>query len=119
MYRPQFPFCPPPEGMAWYPVIYAFDTTNTPALLVSLASGEETNDIPLLLDSDADFYWCATKMEGNHDLQVRLKIPFTNPLMDDFVPPEVYADSVQPTTFDPLGLFCPKGSAILIALKRP
>lgn len=118
MYRPQFPFCPAPAGYRWEPVIYAFDTTNTPALSVLLNPGEETDNIPLLLDSDADFYWCGTRFLFS-GLDVQLKDPFTAPLMDDAEVPELEADSAMPTVLEPLGCFCPKGSAILIRIAKP
>src|SRR5512143_2645119 len=118
MYRPQFPFCPPPEDYRWEPVVYSFDPTNTPELSLSLVAGNQTDGIPLLLDSDADFYWCATRMVTD-GLDVQLLDPFTSPLMDDLLPSPLYADAAIPTVMEPLGTFCPKGSPIWVKLKHP
>ena len=115
MYRPQFPIADAPEGFEWVPVIYCFDQTNTPALGVSLTIGEQTDDIPLVLDSDADFYWMATRIPSTF-LRVQLKDPFTDPLSDDFVAAVLFADGEEPTALEAPGLHCPAGSSILIRL---
>jgi hypothetical protein len=118
MYRPQFPIPDPPAGFAWLPVIYSFDHTNTPALLLSIVSGQQTDDIPLVLDSDADFYWCATKVRAP-GVELQLKDPFTNPLADDFVAAELYAAADIPTALDPPGLHCQAGATIYARFRIP
>ena len=119
MYREQFPFCPAPAGFKWEPIIYSFDPTNTPALSVLLSSGQETDDIPLLLDSDADFYWCGTRASIG-GLQMQLKIPYTNPVMDQPIEDALYAGlPLPPAVMEPLFTFCPKGSAVTVKLRQP
>lgn len=118
MYRGQFPFCEAPAGYRWVPVIYAFDSTNTPALSLFLASGQQTDNIPLVLDSDEDFYWCGTRLLFT-GLTLELKDPQTDPLMDGLIVPELYADRAMPTVLEPLGTFCPKGSAIQLRIGKP
>jgi hypothetical protein len=112
VYRPQFPISPAPEGFEWVPTIYSFDATNTPALSLAITGTQQTDDIPLLLDDDADFYLMAIKVNAPL-VKMILKDPYTAPLVDDFVSPLLWADDLQPTVVETPGLYCPAGSALL------
>jgi hypothetical protein len=118
VYRQQFPIYPPPEGFEWVPTLYAFDGTNTPGLFLALSNGQQTDDIPLLLDNDADYYVMAIKASDPASIDVLLKSPFTDPLSDDFVAPNLWADNFQPTAIETPGLYCPAGSALLVKFRK-
>ncbi len=100
----------------WESFIYAFDPINVPALDgISLSPGQELQHIPLVLESDADFLLCAVKISGT-TLQVKLETAWTDPLMDDFLPPSLYASDVFETALE-APIHCPAGSVISLSLR--
>lgn len=81
MYRPQFAY-PTPEGCEDQRCHYSFDGSNTPSLVGNLGAGLSTPKIPLLLDSDADFFLRAIQLQPGLGLQIRLEDGDGNPLSD-------------------------------------
>ena len=117
-YRPQFALPPAPEGCTYEEFIYAFDDSNTPALIdiSNLPSGEQIIHIPLHLDGDADFLWLGTKIDGT-TLGVKFETPWTEPLSDDYVPATLYAGNIVPTVVE-AAVECPAGSVISLSVKN-
>lgn len=117
MYRPQFPFPPPPDGCHYESFVYAFDESNTPALAgLNLAAGETVLHIPLLLDEDADFIWFGVKVDPSA-LGIRIETPWTDPLQDDFTPATLWADPASITPLD-APVECPAGAILSLSLKN-
>jgi len=80
MYRPQFPYPLPAAPCSDQACLYAFDATNLPVFLGTLAAGARTGRIPLRLDKDADFYLRAIGTQGL--VSIRLEDTDGNPLSD-------------------------------------
>jgi hypothetical protein len=118
MYRPQFAMPPAPDGWVWQTCAYQFDRTNTPAFAaVVLAAGEQTGDIPLHLDKDACFVLLAIKIIAD-GFNLEIRDPWTNPLMDTFILPDLYASGLPPvTTLEGPGLEVPAGAVFTVRLQ--
>jgi hypothetical protein len=118
MYRPQFPLPPAPPGFVYQPCVYQFDRTNTPAFTgISLATGQQTDDIPLPLDTEAPFTLLGIKIE-NSSLNVKLWSPYGDELMDDFLKPAEYASEIPPfTVLEGPGIYCQAGSVFAVRLQ--
>jgi hypothetical protein len=118
MYRPQFPMPKAPDGWAWQPCVYQFDTTNTPAFSgLILNPGQETGHIPLKIDKDSCFVLLAVRV-FNFPANVLLFDPWTNQLMDDYVRPSLYAsDEVMYTVLEGPGIEVPAGSTFAVRLQ--
>lgn len=117
-YRPQFALPEAPEGYQDQPIVYVYDSTNTPAFAtLGLSPGEASLYIPLPFDNDADFYLCGIKAGGT-PYGLQFTDPYHNPLSDDFCPVAVIYDDVQPTPVEPPGLFCPAGSVMQVRFKN-
>lgn len=125
MYRPEFAF-PTPEGYVDEVFTYYFDATNTPALNRTFASGEQSLNIPLLMQQDAPFIWLATLIDDpDNVLGVQFQDPNRNFLSDSFVPVNLSYAGCSPTpgvpgnncvTQDPV--VCPAGSVIYLNVKN-
>lgn len=118
MYRPQFAMPAAPAGFAWQPCVYQFGEFNVPALGgLTLAAGEVSGHIPLPLDKDAPFVLLAVKIQ-NGGLDVLLFDPWSNQLMDSFVPPAIYASPLSPATvLEGPGIEVPAGAAFQVRLQ--
>ena len=118
MFRPQFALPAAPAGWVYQPCVYQFDRTNTPAFAsVILASGAQTGDIPLRLDKDACFILLAVKIIAD-GFDLELRDPWTNPLMDGFISPDLYASGLPPSTaVEGPGLEVPAGAIFTVRLQ--
>lgn len=118
MYRPQFAMPQAPQGFVYQPCIYQFDQHNIPALgNLSLLPGQETGRIPLRLDHDAPFILLAVQILNGH-VNLRLTDPFGNELMDEFLPPVLYAsDAPFHTVLEGPGIQVPKGAVFQVRLQ--
>ena len=81
MYRPQFAYQTPP-GCRDEEFAYFFDGSNTPMLAQDL-DGKTVNNIPLVLQQDAPFYWRGIKVQ----------MPYLTSLEGD---PPVFAQFIEP-----------------------
>jgi hypothetical protein len=81
MYRPQFPYPDVELPCEAQRSMYSFDSTNTPVMTGTLASGATTGRIPLHLDVDAEFWLRAITTWGG--VSLRLEDSDSNPLSDD------------------------------------
>lgn len=114
MYRPQFPFPAAPDGFVWQPCVYQFDQNNVPALgSLVLLPGQVTGHIPLPLDKDAPFVLMAIRVQ-NTPASLLLFDPWSNQLMDDFVPPQVFASNVPPSTVLEYPIHVPSGALFAV-----
>ncbi len=118
MYRPQFAMPAAPDGWVWQPCVYQFDRTNTPAFgNIVLGSGDYSSYIPLHLDKDACFLLLAVKIIAD-GFNLELYDPFNNPLMDNFLPMDLYAGKLPPTTvLEGPGIESPAGAVFTVRLQ--
>jgi len=144
MYRPQFAYATPP-GCKDEDFAYFFDGSNTPLLNQGLFSGQYIDNIPLVLEQDAPFYWRGWKIELRHvatggcpptttttyitpDLAVRFRDCYENYLSDGLIPATEYGFAQNPLQF--LGqfvigppvlvepeIYCPRGGVINLYLR--
>lgn len=126
MYRPEFAY-ETPAGFEDEPFEHFFDKNNAPALAGPFTSGQQVLDIPLRLDTDADFFWRAIKITAaSQKFFIRFRDPFGN-LLSDYIPAANYIPS--PTRFEaPLGsapvplepeIPCPAGSIVFVDIAIP
>lgn len=117
-HRPQFSVPNPDPDCSCDPEVFEFDGTNTPGLkVIALNVGDELRDVPLVLDQDGDFLLLGMRIVCTSGVDVLIRDPWTNPLMDDYVPPTLYADFNFVTSDEP-GIYCPSGAVFLLSLKR-
>lgn len=120
-HRPQFAMPGPPPPCGYEAIIYVFDGTNTPALngIGALNAGDELQNVPLKLNADEEFIWLGVKLAGvsGSVLAVKFQTPWTDPLMDDYTPVDLYAGNVVPTPLE-AGVYCPTGSALTVSIKN-
>jgi hypothetical protein len=118
MYRPQYAMPQAPTGWVYQPCVYQFDRTNTPAFAsVVLATGAQTGDIPLHLDKDACFILLAVKVIAD-GFNLEIRDPWTNPLMDDFMNGDLWANRLPPcTALEGPGLEVPAGAVFTVRLQ--
>lgn len=114
-FRPQFAFPEPPAGCEYHRCQYAYDSTNLPALLNTLLSGQQTGRIPLVTDRDAPFLLRAIETigiqsrggpAGGHGIMIRLETPSWDPLDDN-------NNTVQSINFEFLDLFSESLNAVV------
>lgn len=144
MYRPQFAYATP-LGCRDEDFTYHFDGSNTPLLNQNI-SGKTIDNIPLVLEQDAPFYWRAWKvtMRENQritestplvqyvapNFYVRLRDCYQNDLQDTWVPASECGFPQNPLTINssmltgppvPLEpeIYCPRGGVILAFLQAP
>lgn len=142
MYRPQFAYSTPP-GCRDEEFTYFFDGSNTP-LLNQDFTGITVENIPLVLEQDAPFYWrgwkfavragaagCPPVFSGAYDtpdMDIRLRDVYENDLQDTWVPATQYGFAMNPISFNgqlltgpPFALgaeiYCPPGGVILLFLR--
>ena len=116
-FRPQFPIRVPDDpDYEWHPIILSFDPTNTPALSVSLATGQQTGDIPLLPLDRQDFWLNGVKAYAP-GLKLLLKDADDNPLMDDFTSPALVIGDILVTALEAPLTFFPRGSYLTVQLQ--
>jgi hypothetical protein len=128
MYRPQFAF-PTPDDCRDEEFSYTFDKTNTPQLEVP--AGVITNGIPLKMQTDAPFFWRATRANPASALSafIRWRDAYGNDLgsgFDRFTNKPAYIDVFlisAPSFISGIGslsvveeseLYCPAGAVLLI-----
>lgn len=125
MYRPQFTY-PTPSEFDDKDFVAYFDQTNTTQLnaALSLAAGATIIGIPLVLQSDAPFFWRGIKINGPSNFGVRFRDPYGNymssdylPLPLDYEPQEPAVIGSNPVVLEPQ-VRCPAGSVILVDVKR-
>lgn len=95
-------------------------------MLLNLAVGQETGDIPLFLEPDVPFRWRGIDVTGPLNFGIRLKDPDGNWLSDDYVPLEVYSGypgaapgqpGAAPVPLD-LDIPCPAAGVVYLKVKR-
>lgn len=143
MYRPQFAFSTP-EGCRDEEFTYFFDANNTPMLGTDLytSAGLKLDNIPLVFEQDAPFYWRGIKVGMTRaaaeqpttyvfpDLWMMFQDCYLNPLSDGLVPATQYGFPMNPLQFQnslltgppvPLDpeIYCPKGGYLLLFLRTP
>lgn len=91
MYRPQFAYAPPQQGIVEEEFEYYFDPTNTPALKLTLQPGQQYLNIPLTTQNDADFLWRGIQCSGPGNVGVRFHDPYGNYMSDGYVPLSCYS----------------------------
>lgn len=99
-YRPQYAYPPPPAGFKDEQFHYSFDGTNCPLLSTAnaLAPGAASNNIILLMQSDAIFLARALKIKlGNSHstLDFQLKTPRGDYMQTVPVPLALYAGRID------------------------
>lgn len=119
-YRPQFAFAPE-DGDEHFR--HVFDVVSAPGLSVRLAPGEQTEYIPLPLQTDVPFIWRGVLMTGSAIFGVRFKDSDGNYLSDDYVPIADYDGSMVP---GPIGsvpvpleeISCQAGGIVYLSIKN-
>ena len=97
MNRPQFAFKNAPDGYEDQDFVYVFDASNTPALAQGLASGESILNIPLQLQSDAEFIARGIEVFDTSGLaMLRLRTPSGDYMQSDWTPALDYAGHPVP-----------------------
>jgi hypothetical protein len=123
LYRPQFPI---PSDARDEEFQYAFSQENTPALNLLLAPGEQTAYIPLLLESDASFFWRGLQVVGPSNYGIRFRTADGDYLSDGYMPVSVYRGfpgSVPglpgncPVPLD-FNIWCRAGGVIYVSFKN-
>ena len=110
--RPQFAFKEAPEGFEDEDFVYVFDASNTPALVQALAPGESILNIPLQLQSDAEFIVRGIEVFDTSGLaQIRLRTPQGDYLQSDWTPALDYAG--HPVPVEP-AIPCPAAGVWLL-----
>lgn len=138
MYRPQFAY-ETPSGCRDEEFVYYFDSSNTPQLAVDI-SGNRIDNIPLVLEQDAPFYWRGVKVDfisGSGgpgpmapQLFCKFQDPYQNDLSDGLVPathaffaqnPVNFntADYTGPCVLHEPEIYCPRGGVILFFVQAP
>jgi hypothetical protein len=143
MYRPQFAYRTPKDAED-HRCHFSFDATNTPFLVGNLGAGLATGRIPLLMDSDADFFLRAIQIQDrslifpfpSSGFQVRLEDCYGNPLSDSGNSPVVAGTQrdnyVAPALFgepdgaglvalesDEQGVYCPRSAGLSLYVLNP
>jgi hypothetical protein len=137
MYRAQFAY-PTPEGCRDEEFVYHFSGANTPALNVDI-SGITLNNVPLVFEQDAPFYWrgikvgllnSSTPIYEIPNVSVQFQDCYQNNLSDDLVPATHYGFPQNPLDFnsqlltgppfvlDP-EIYCPPGGYLLFFAQAP
>lgn len=123
-YRPQFAY-PTPEGFQDEEFVQYFDSISNPALATVLAAGAEIRDIPLILDSNAEFHirGIEVALENNNELGIQIRDPYGNYLSDGYVPAGAYSgQQLGDVGACPVALeseiVCPPGGALSISIKN-
>lgn len=128
MYRPQLAY-PTPPGYQDLDFVYAFDSTNTPALSGTLAVGQsQLSGIPLLLQQDAPFLWRATRVNSPNATSSSLSIQFKdcngNYLADSpvqcnlsYSPAGLFTTGLLSVVQEP-EIVCPPGGIITVYLSN-
>lgn len=146
MHRPQFAY-PAADGCRDEEFTYFFDGSNTPMLYTDI-SGKRIDDIPLMLERDAPFFWRGIKLAAVEsaggpngtiggvtgfaipNVSVLFRDPYHNDLSDGLVPavhygfpsnPVAYGNALYtgvPFLLDP-EIYCPPGGYILLFLEAP
>ena len=128
MYRPQFPYPPPPKGCEDIDCRYAFDQTNVAALAGTIAANSFFQYIPLQLDQDADFFLRGIRIAAT-SLLLGLFDPGGHPLLlpsTAGAPPVIENDLWFEFDGGPLitlesdnwGIYCPAGSAFALNMQN-
>lgn len=140
IYRPQFAY-PTPPGCRDMDFVYFFDGSNTPFLNQNI-SGLTIPLIPLVMEQDAPFFWRATKINADRELNagvpdlydlpkwsVKFLDCYDNPLSDDLVPATEYGYPSNPWTINRANLtgpptphaeiYCPPGGVIHFFVSSP
>jgi hypothetical protein len=128
-YRPQFVYPAIPASDLAEVFTHAFNVGNTPALDGSIPAGGFLNDIPLVLDQNAEFHWAGFKISSDDDgssLSAQLKDPFGRYLSDGFVPVNLCgvgsglggSVGTVPVPVEP-AIVCPPGGVVWLYLYNP
>lgn len=143
MYRPQFAYSTP-KGTEDHRCHYSFDASNLPVLTGLLAAGASTGRIPLLLDSDADFFLRAIQIQDrvlpllllSSGLRIRIEDCYGNPLSDsenlpaavgtqrdNYESPALYGETdgagIAALETDEQGVYCPSGGRLTLYVFNP
>lgn len=135
MYRPQFAYRTPKDTED-HRCHYSFDGSNTAFLVGNLGAGLSTGRIPLLMDSDADFFLRAIQLQPSLGLQIRLEDCYGNPLSDsgnnpvvagtqrdNYVNPALYGEpdgaGIVALESDEQGVYCPRNGALNLYVTNP
>lgn len=135
MYRPQFAY-PTPKDTEDHRCHYSFDGSNTASLVGNLGAGLSTPRIPLLLDSDADFFLRAIQLQPGLGLHIRLEDCFGNPLSDsgnipmaagtqrdNYADPALYGEpdgaGIVALESDEQGVYCPRAGGLSLYVTNP
>lgn len=146
MYRPQFAY-QTPDGCKDVEFAYFFDGSNTPLLYQDI-SGKRIDNIPLVMEQDAPFYWRGIKIGAQvstsgpngsvggitnyavPNVSVKFQDCYQNNLSDNLIPATHYGFPMNPIQFfhsmltgppfllDP-EIYCPPGGYILLFLRAP
>lgn len=80
---------------------------------ISVSAAQVVNQLPLLIDTDADFYWRATMGNQPGSFLMRFWDPFGNMLSDNLDVQENVVSNVQPAVHYP-EIYCPRGSTVKV-----
>ena len=112
MNRPQFAFKDAPEGYEDQDFVYVFDASNTPALAQVLAPGQSILNIPLQLQSDAEFLLRGIEVfDLSGTAVMRLRTPNGDYVQSDWTPALDYAG--HPVPVEP-AVPCPAAGVFLL-----
>jgi hypothetical protein len=129
-YRPQFAYLPPPPGVREEAFHYSFDSANSDALKLPVAANNQSNNIPLQFERDAEFRIRAILVTSPKDggglqpstLQLWLKDPWGNYLMDHPIELNTCWSGTgideagrNPVLLEP-EIICPAGSQVVVYL---
>ena len=144
MYRPEFAY-PTPPGCRDEDFTYHFDGSNTPLLNQDI-SGKTIENIPLVLERDAPFYWRGWKVvlreaeipdEGPPiviyvfpNFQVKLRDCYDNNLQDNWISSTQFGFPQNPVLFNNTLLtgppcllepeiYCPRAGVIMAWIQAP
>jgi hypothetical protein len=130
-YRAQFDSPPAPRGFHDEDFVHYYDAINTPTLGQALPAGATLRDIPLVLETDADFIARGIRIIGAGLVQYRFREPNGGYLSEQppANPPVLFHSYVAGgIVVFPVGLFevptvpldpevvCPAGSAFVLSL---
>lgn len=131
-YRAQFAYAPAPSGFHDEDFVHYYDAINTPTLGLIMDAGSTLRDIPLVLETDADFLARGIRIYGSVHFRLRepngaylSEQPPANPpvLFHSYVAGGVlifpFGLVELPTVPLEPGIVCPAGSAFLLYLYNP
>ena len=127
MYRPQFAYSPSPAKCKDQSCMYSFDGTNTPYFLSVAANDPGTNQVPLMLDQDADFIIRAIRISPT-SLGIVLEDCFLHVIVDQnpqnqCLNPQFWSETdgagLVALENDNWGIWCPAGGILIAYVQNP